>query len=154
MIQAGTYSAKVSDWGYVETKAGVPGFHIYFDIEGMGSVRWNGYLSEKGMENVFKTLATCGFTGGDLEKVADGKFGKALDTTKELQIVVEIEDYNGKSYPRVKWVNEPRAARFDQALAVQAKSKVSQVKANWISFKQNTPAATPAKKEPATPLEF
>jgi predicted small lipoprotein YifL len=137
MIQPGKYTAKVSDWGVKETKAGKPYVEVWFNIKGQGDIRWSGHLTEKTIERTLKSLAMCGLKGS-LELVADGPVGKALDMNVEVEIETELKpDVKdpSKKWPNVKWINTTRTAKFDAAVSASAKTKLSQYAGNWAKIK-------------------
>ena len=137
MIEAGKYKAKITDYGVKEAKNGNPYVEVWFGLEGKGDVKWRGHLTEKTVERTLKSLAYMGLKGS-LESVADGPIGKALDQTIDLDIEVElIPDKNDptKKWAEVKWVNSPKAAKFDAAVTATAKSKLSQYAGNWAKIK-------------------
>lgn len=139
MVQVGKHKAKISDYGVKETSTGKPYFEVWFDVEGQGSVSWRGFMTDATKEKTLKTLATCGLVG-DLLKVADGPIGGALKIDLELEIdVVQEKDKDGKlkKYTTVRWVNSPRAAKFDAALAAQAKNKLAQFSGDWAKVKSD-----------------
>jgi hypothetical protein len=74
-------------------------------------ITWGGFLSsEKSTAYVLKTLLTCGYSGkteDDLANLSEAM----LDQQKELEIVCEEDGDQDKTFLRVKWINEPRAAR-------------------------------------------
>lgn len=139
MVQAGKHKAKISDWGVKETKAGKPYIEVWFNVQGQGDVPWAGHLTEKTIERTLKTLAHCGLKGA-LETLADGPIGKALDTSIELDIDVELVAGTkdpAKKFPKVKWVNPVRGAKFDAAISKQAKGKLSEFSGTWTKVKND-----------------
>jgi hypothetical protein len=61
------------------------------------------WLSEKAVDNTIKTLCQCFPSwGGDLDALASGQYG--FDG-KECEIVCELENYEGKTRVKVKWLN-------------------------------------------------
>ena len=137
MIEAGKHKATISDYGVKETKAGKPFIEVWFNVPGHGDVAWAGHLTEKTVERTLKTLAMCGLKGA-LETIADGPIGKALDQSIEVEIDVELvagtKDAT-KKFPKVKWVNAIRGAKFDAAMSKQAKSKLSEYAGNWAKIR-------------------
>jgi hypothetical protein len=101
MIPEGTYVAiaRTHQWG--ETKAGTRQIALEFEIvEGdfaNRTVPWFGYFSDKTWERTCESLRYCGWKGDDLADLG------ALDY--QVQIVVEHNEYDGKCFPRVAWVN-------------------------------------------------
>lgn len=59
-------------------------------------IPWTGWMTERARPYTEKALRTAGW-GGDWDNMT-------LDT--QVEIVTEIEDYNGRKYPRVRYVNE------------------------------------------------
>lgn len=139
-VQPGDHIGKVSDYGVKETQQGKPYFEVWFDIEGQGSTPWKGYLSEKTVERTLKTLALLGLTG-DLQKVADGPIGGALNIGAEYKIKVSFQldqDKKPTKYTKVDFVNPLTGpAKFDQAMSNQAKSKLAQFSGDWLKTKQS-----------------
>ena len=65
-------------------------------------ITWTGSLTEKAAPHTLKALAVCGAPRGKTldELTVD-------DLTSFVSLVVEYETHEGKSRPRVKWVNRP-----------------------------------------------
>ena len=137
MIEAGKYTAKVSDYGVKETKDKNPFVEVWFALEGKGDVKWAGFLTEKTVERTLKTLAILGLKG-PLETIADGPIGKALDMNVEVEIEVELKAGTkdpSKKFAQVKWVNALRGAKFDAAVTASVKNKLSKFAGNWAKVK-------------------
>lgn len=103
MISDGTYRARAFAFKRGESSTGTPNILVHFGIshgENAGwTVRWYGYLTEKSEQRTRDSLQTAGWDGIDIA-VLDG-LGSC-----ECLIVVENEEYNGKEYCKVRWVNE------------------------------------------------
>lgn len=135
--EAGHYNGKITDYGVKTAKTGNPYIEVWFGIDGAGDVKWRGNMTEKTIERTLKTLADMGLKG-DLDKIADGPIGKALDQSIVFDLDVELKPDPKdpkKFWPEVRWVNLPRAAKFDRALATQAKGQLSQFAGNWAKVK-------------------
>ena len=106
-MKAGMYDATIESYGISTTKAGKPFVAVDFKTD-EGNIRWNGYLNE-GMstEITCKTLADLGYKGKNLEPLADGE---GLDTTRVYYLTVKEEEYNGKMYAKVAWINLEKSA--------------------------------------------
>ena len=101
-IGPGKYQTAPQDWGLTKTKNGFLQAWIKFDI----GITYYGVLKTvENQEYVAKNLVTCGFKKSSLEQLNDGD---ALDMTKQVEIVVENEEYNGKVTAKVLWINGPR----------------------------------------------
>lgn len=136
-MQPGKYLAKVSDYGVKETKNGNPYIEVWFDVEGQGSVRWNGFLTEKTINKTMEQLAYCGLKG-DFSAIADGPIGGALDRDQAVNITVEIQkdkEGNPTKYTQVKWINRASQPKFDAVQTASAKGKLTQFSGAWAAKK-------------------
>jgi hypothetical protein len=110
-VVPGTYLGKVKNYGITTTQAGEPQVAIQFGLttpEGQKTLTWHGTLKEgKGREITLGALLNCGFRGDDISALADGVDGGALDTDREVDLVVEDNTPPGKTevYSKVRWVN-------------------------------------------------
>lgn len=160
-MQPGRYEGKILDYGIGETKMGNPQIFVKFKI-GEKSLTWFGSLSEKAIEITGKALIACGFKGTDLSVLADGLNSNALDLDKTLSLVVENEEYKGKTYTKIKWVNELNSGateKLNKAGAVQKLSgmnltgkmiQLQQEMGNNVTFDRNQ-QAQPSPGENDTP---
>jgi len=104
-MKAGKYLAKPISWGLDKTKDDKP--YVYVELQNdLGDrIIWKGYLSEKSQPFTVKALVTLGFQYTNLSGILEPD---ALDSVREVSIVVEEEIYEGKTYPKVKWINPTR----------------------------------------------
>jgi hypothetical protein len=113
--KAGTYVGRATDLLLTEsTQKGTPGIQVQFKItqgDYAGQfVRYDGWLTENTSERVVESLQHCGWDGEDIGEFVDrGLHG--VDAN-EVSLVVELEEYRGdderyqgKSFPRVAFVN-------------------------------------------------
>lgn len=105
-IQPGKYAAKIVDYGVSTTKSGEPTIVIRFGWDNK-SLIWNGSLKDgKAQEITLKTLVRLGLSDDDkIENLADGIESGLLDTKQEFEIDVQMDTYEGKTRPRIAWVN-------------------------------------------------
>lgn len=120
MIEPGMYNAKILNYGVKQTKSGDAAPTIKFAV-GSNPVFWQGSWKEgKPREISLEALITCGFkkeSVRDLYKFADGLDSGLLDISKEVNVTVEHETFDGKTYPRVSWINQAGAAgKFKNAI--------------------------------------
>lgn len=111
-IYAGTFTGRIVDCGIRETKGGEiePVIRFKWDDADGDSKEWNwrGSLKDgKAREFTLKTLIACGFTGDDLSVLCDGS--AALNTQKEFSLVIAMDTYNGKTTPKINYINDPDA---------------------------------------------
>lgn len=110
-IQAGTYDARVVDYGVTSSKAGVPGVYVKFEFEDMDGIRkalsWYGYFkNEKNSEITCNSLAILGWSTNDPSDLAQGPGSGVLDEENEVSIVIEPNTYEGVTRMQVKYINQ------------------------------------------------
>lgn len=86
-----------------ESSTGTPRVEVQFYVQTPAEehgqkILWYGYLTPAAMPRTVAALRHMGWTGNDLRDLTS--IGK-----NNVELVVEGEEYNGKTYPRVKWVN-------------------------------------------------
>ena len=100
-IPNGKYRAKAKEWLLTEIGANAtPAVSVDFvfsDPE-LGKIIWDGWLTDAAADRTLEALRYCGWEGTDINDL------QGLDAN-EVELVIEQEDYNGRSYPKVKWVN-------------------------------------------------
>lgn len=126
-VPAGIHIGKVRDYGITKSQAGNPRIIIGFKIElpdgSNGSVYYNGGLeTDKQREFTIKALLACGLNGNlstvdELVAFNQGAGSGALNEDKDVEVVVEHEEYEGKTFARVKFVNEPGGSTIKNKLA-------------------------------------
>lgn len=111
-------------------------------------VNWCGYFTEKTEARTLESLRHCGWQGDDLTDLAG-------ISDNEVQLVIDHEDYDGKTYARVQWVNRlggvgfgaPMEDAAKRAFAARMRSKAA------ASRVTGGGSAKPAPKKPAKPAE-
>lgn len=137
MVQPGTYEAKISDYGVKQTNNGKTFIEIQFSVEGQGTVKWNGYLTEKTVERTFQTLAYCGLSGSDPTVLAEGPSSGALDMDSPMNILVEIQkDKDGAptKYTQIRYINRISKPVSPEQRA-SAKAAMAQFTGDWMKVK-------------------
>lgn len=151
----GTFEAKVVDYGIAETKAGDPAPFIYLEVafpDGPAFITWRGSFKEgKAREIALKALLACGFRGTDPSVLIDGADSGAIPIGTPVSVVVEAEEYQGKTYHKVSWINAPNAGsitlrRADPA-AARAKLMKLNVAGDLAKLRETVGAQTPAGDE-------
>lgn len=61
-------------------------------------VEWQGWLTDKAVDRTLEALRVCGWTGDDVRELP------GLDAN-EVEIEVQHEEFKGRIYARVRWVN-------------------------------------------------
>lgn len=107
MINAGRYRARATEAALGLTRKGGEQVAVALSIidgECAGeSLTWFGFFSEKTADRTIESLRTLGWVGDDLSDLT------GVDSN-EVEIVVEHEEYEGRSQVRVKWINRSGAA--------------------------------------------
>ena len=153
-MKAGNYEGTISSYGVSTTKAGKPVIVIDFKVAD-DSIRWNGYLSSPmAIEIACKTLADLGYKETSFEKLADGE---GLDDSRVYFLTVKEEEYNGKLYSKIAWINlEPINSNFVAPKELKALLGGVDFSANLVMAQQETKrdsvkvVAAPASNDVAT----
>lgn len=115
-------------------------------------ITWYGSLSEKAREFTFRSLRTMGWKGDDISDLSM--------LTNEVSIVVAREEYNGKTYEKVKFINAPGGSGIRNQLdESEAKAFAASLKSTVRAFDakegkpKTTGAPTPKSRAGALPPE-
>lgn len=79
------------------------------DYDGWEGV-WFGYCSPKAWENTIEQLRACGFEGDDVDQA------NSQDLGQPVRIVIEHEEYDGKTYARVGYIVESGSGALIESL--------------------------------------
>ena len=102
---------------------------------------WIGYLTEKARERSFDVLGLIKFNG-------DADFGPgSFDPDVEVELVIEMEEHEGKTHPRIKWVNEPGGSKFSDLPVTEVKTMITSL---GVDLKQEMKARAMAKPQAPT----
>lgn len=105
-ITAGKKTARAVGARFVQSEKGTMGVEVNFTFDGE-TLNWVGWLSEKAIERTMLTLVeTLDFNGDDepVPGTSNLKPG-AINTNKDVELVIELETYKDKTRPVIKWVN-------------------------------------------------
>ena len=104
-IAPGTYTAKVASFDWGTTPKGNEQLALTFNVEGHGKITAYLYWTKDSViDRSFESLRYCGWTGDDLTKL------DLADLQKPVEIVVENEEWEGKTRTKVAWINDPNRA--------------------------------------------
>lgn len=118
MIDAGRHTARATgpeDAEFGQSPNGTDYLYVLFKLKGGSqdgqSIGAYFYFSEAAQEKAIEGLrnAGCTFPGGDVTNLAG--LG-----SKDVSLVVEHEEYEGKTKAKVKWVNKVGGVKEDQVL--------------------------------------
>lgn len=150
----GRYRARAKEWGLGESSTGKEQVAVAFeftDSEYIGQgLTWYGYFTESALDITVRALRTMGWSGTDLLELS------GLDTN-EVELVVENEEYNGRTSAKVQFVNPigglalktPMTPEKQKSFAAQMRERIAALDA----FEGRKPAAKPKStvKRPADP---
>ncbi len=150
-VAPGRYNARAIEWGLGKTSTGKERVAVQLELTDPSvlgrRLTWYGYFTEGSLPHTVKALRALGWQGADLS-VLDG-----LDRN-DVSIVVEHEDYEGKTQVRVKWINEPGSLGVKTPLqGDEAKSFAARMKANILALEQGQAKPNNAKPSPARPTK-
>lgn len=150
-IETGKHLAKIVDCGIKKSKAGNNMAFLAFELSETGQrITWNGSLKEgKAQEITLKTLLSCGFNG-DWEAFASAPAMNFIfaNPDKEFELVVVEEEWSGKVFPKIQYINDPdnpyqgASSKVEKAEAVEIVKSMN-LKAATIRMKQEMQAGAP-----------
>jgi hypothetical protein len=99
-----TYRGRALTFCYGYTSKGNEKIDVLCEIVQEGwegqQITWTGYFTPSTEQRTLESLRHMGWEGDDLLELHG--IG-----TKEVDLVIDTEEYNGKRYSRVQWVNAP-----------------------------------------------
>lgn len=108
MLGVGKHRVKVKGAAVVPSIRNTLQAKIEFANE-IGTISWFCTLSDKGKDYLAKQLITLGFQGNDFEDLNKPNMFR----DKEVEIVIGQEEYKGKIYTKVKYINEIGGKKFE-----------------------------------------
>lgn len=129
MLPEGTYvayakGATLSESQNKKTPQVVVDFEIGAAEQAGQRVQWVGFLTDKTTERTIESLRYAGWRGADLADLSD----LSREDVPAVELVIAHEEYEGKTYARVQWVNRVggrvgAALPAEQAKALSAKMR-------------------------------
>jgi len=101
-VRPGVYTARAVEWDFGVTSNGNEQVAVVFQNTEGERITWYGYFSDKAALRTLESLRHAGWDGRQ-ETFAD----LAGLGSRDVELVVEEEEYNGQVRARVRWVNEP-----------------------------------------------
>lgn len=154
LYQEGTFKAVVKDYGYEEGREDQePPVFILFDVAfpgGLQEMKFRSYMhTDAAREFTFKVLDVVGFRGNDPADIAKGFEGDAIPVGREVNVVIEKTEKDGKTYHNIKYVNSingqgPGVKRISPAMA---KKQLAGLKGAFAKYRALNPAPA-VEKEP------
>jgi hypothetical protein len=133
---------------FIKSKKGTLGIEVRFNFVEPSTgtpeyLNWTSWLSEGAIEYTMETLVSVlGYNGSEATD-ADGVLTdpNALNWKQEVKLVVAMEEFEGKSSPRIKYVNKVGGSGFAGVEPESVKSDLAAVdfKAHFLAIKKNGP---------------
>lgn len=159
-LKPGKYLAKIVDCGLFKGDKGPSAVLTMRTKDELGNVvdmNWFGSFNGGAKEITLRTLVQCGSkatTGQELASELNRWQGEGVpmkpipfDTTKDFEIDVQMNEYNGKTTPRIAFINLPGGAGFRTQMS-QDDSKVLlgglNLGADLLMARQKTGVSKPA----------
>ena len=96
-------------------------------------ITWYGYFGEKSADRTLEALMHAGWDGDDVSEL------KGLGS-KDVELVIEEDTFDGKTKMKVQWVNKPGGGGMKKVMAkAEAMSFAERMKARAMAIKQATP---------------
>lgn len=148
MIAPGTYIAKAQAIRFMKSKTDKLGIEVKFALRDVEQyLYWTGWCTESALQNTLKTLVDVLEYDGDETVVSvpenDPRAGMltnqdCINRKKEVNLVVEIETYEGKDRARIKWVNNVGGGQFGGCAPEVVKNELGTLgfRARYLAIKQ------------------
>lgn len=146
MIEAGRYKARAIEWRLGVTGGGNEQIGVLFQLEDGQLMTWYGFFSEKTTERTLDSLETMGWDGVSITDPM------GLDRN-DVQLVVEHETNDeGKTFPRVRWVNRLGGLTMKEELSGAALQNFKQrMQGTIIARRQSKGAPAPRPQQRQVP---
>lgn len=113
-------------------------FRLKMDLS--KTITWYGYFTDKTTERTIESLRFCGWIGVDLTDLS------GIDR-EEVELVIANEEYEGKTSPRVQWVNRVGGMMLSAPLQPDAaKAFAARMKGAVLAYDKKAGAPKPASK--------
>lgn len=153
-ITPGRKKAKAKSARIVESKTGKLAFEIAFEFieESTGGIEfltWQGWITPNAIENTMKTMVEVLQFNGNDQINSDGTLRdhNAINFDKEVALTVEDETYEGKTRPKIKWVNNIGGYAACEQNSLKDKLNAVGFTAVYLAAKQKSSERPPSKKE-------
>ena len=121
-ITAGDKTARAFKMRFIKSNTGTAGLEVAFRFKQLlaggaqsdEQLTWVGWISDAARDRTMKTLVDVLGYNGSMDTNEDGVFTdpKVLDWDRDITLVIEMEAYEGKQYPKIKWVNKAGGSAF------------------------------------------
>ena len=138
--------SKAKSIGIVEGK-NAPMVQVVFDVNGQ-DMKWLGSLADgRAREITADALIVLEFTS--LNDICNGR---GINFDKVVNLTIENEEYNGKVYPKIKWINEEN--KKEVLAASEAITKVRGIGLDALIMSRRVFNKAPTSAAPQEVLPF
>lgn len=151
VIGAGRHQVTVVDHALGKSGTGTPHVSVLFEDINGDRITWYGYLSDRAIEFTLKAL---GVLGWDPQE-HNGNLA-TLNSTNVLcgagaEIVVEEETFEGKTRPKVQWVNELGGGSLEAMAETEAETFAASLRKKILSAPKPKVVSHPGPAKAAEP---
>lgn len=152
VIGIGRHAVQVVSHQLGRSGTGTPHVAVLFEDVNGDRITWYGYLTDAAMESTLKALSAIGWDPMKFDGRIDSLNGTDLLKGVEAEIVVEMEEYQGKPRPKVRWVNEPGGGGLGDGMSAdEATSFAAQLRAKVLGASKPRPNGAPGPARSAPP---
>lgn len=160
MIPAGTYSAipapvtdeatgrtvyaRFATAGQDDKKQVVVTFRLTSPEVAGQHLAWFGFFTEKTWERTIESLRYCGFRGDDLSELPNQVL------SSEVQLVVEHEEWEGRTRAKVAWVNRSGGVQLKNPMKQDDLKRFAAMMKSRVRGVSEAPAVPPPGREPGS----
>lgn len=136
----GTFVGRAQAWDLRVAKTGTEQILIKFAIEegqhAGETVYWTGSFTDKSFDFTMESLRTCGFEGDDLSNL------ESL-SNNQVQLVIDEEEYDDKTYSRVQFINKIGSMAIKGAMSDAEKAEfAARMRGRVLASKSEEPEKT------------
>ena len=104
MLDVGRHLVRAmrAELGY--TNSGNEMVAVYLQNDEGNGITWYGYFTDATWKRTLEALRLCGWQGDDVSDLS------GIDGSREVEVVVEQEEWQGETRVRARWINAPGGA--------------------------------------------
>jgi len=144
LLKNGQYKAVPSEWGFNKSpEKGTESIFVTFIVDGISQegnpalelVTWYGYLTDAAKDRTIDSIYKLGFNG-DLDELAKGREGKAIDPATQVMVTTEVDNYKETPKNKIQWINAIGETHGVKKLDVkEAQSIIAKYKGDFLAKK-------------------
>jgi hypothetical protein len=100
----GKFNGRAIKWELATATTGTEYILVKFCLDDGTYVYWRGFMTDKTWARTVEALKYCGWDGADFGSLFNEEADNGMGTS-DVELVLEEEEYEGKTVTKVKWVN-------------------------------------------------